>query len=337
MREQVDYGSTRPDFLFQHRRNPQLRPVAVYTDGAAFHFSAQHYRFPSDIQKRNSLHFADKQLLPWNVTDAGLTWFAQEAEFASAPPSWVSEKAEKRTRAMEGIGNNEIDFLKASPVTQLLTYLAEPHWSSYALMDKALLQMLSTSVVPTRIPGGARLTFHNEIHFDAAPVGGEIVPQRLHVDALTPGSITEDNWRDFLRFANIMWLANNTVVVDVGDEAASGTVAAGPGGVEKQSPIETAMSGLWAEALAEFEDEIEVAAALRVLVEAGAQPTEEIGEEIESIPTAVSWGELQIALLMERDASYAEAEGTLRGQGWTLLYPDTLSAETIPSALLGKE
>lgn len=337
MREQVDYGSTRPDFLFQHRRNPQLRPVAVYTDGAAFHFSAQHYRFPSDIQKRNSLHFADKQILPWNVTDAGLTWFAQEAEFASAPPSWVSEKAEKRTRAMEGIGNNEIDFLKASPITQLLTYLAEPHWSSYALMDKALLQMLSTSVVPTRIPGGARLTFHNEIHFDAAPVGGEIVPQRLHVDALTPGSITEDNWRDFLRFANIMWLANNTVVVEVGDGAASGTVAAGPGGVEKQSPIETAMSGLWAEALAEFEDEIEVAAALRVLVEAGAQPTEEIGEEIESIPTAVSWGQLQIALLMERDASYAEAEGTLRGQGWTLLYPDTLSAETIPSALLGKE
>ena len=97
------------------------------------------------------------------------------------------------------------------------------------------------------------------------------------------------------------------------------------------------MSGLWAEALAEFEDEIEVAAALRVLVEAGAQPTEEIGEEIESIPTAVSWSELQIALLMERDASYAEAEGTLRGQGWTLLYPDTLAAETIPSALLGKE
>ena len=337
MREQVDYGYTRPDFLFQHRRNPQLRPVAVYTDGAAFHFSAQHYRFPSDIQKRNSLHFADKQLLPWNVTDAGLTWFAQEAEFASAPPSWVSEKAEKRTRAMEGIGNNEIDFLKASPVTQLLTYLAEPHWSSYTLMDKALLQMLSTSVVPTRIQGGARLTFRNEIHFDAAPVGGEIVPQRLHVDALTPGSITEDNWRDFLRFANIMWLANNTVVVEVGDGAASGTVAAGPGGVEKQSPIETAMSGLWAEALAEFEDEIEVAAALRVLFEAGAQPTEEIGEEIESIPTAVSWGELQIALLMERDASYAEAEGTLRGQGWTLLYPDTLSADTIPSALLGKE
>ncbi|MHC2850618.1 ATP-dependent helicase YprA (DUF1998 family) [Corynebacterium mucifaciens] len=335
MREQVDYGSTRPDFLFQHRRNRSLRPVAVYTDGAAFHFSAQHYRFPTDIQKRNSLHFADKQILPWNVTDAGLTWFAQEAEFASEPPSWVSEKAEKRTRAMEGIGNNEVDFLKASPITQLLTYLAEPQRSSYPLLDKALLQMLSTSLVPRLIPGGARLTFRDEIHFDAVQVDGIAVPQRLSVDALEPGSITGDNWRDFLRFANIMWLANNTVRVDVGNGDAAGVVE--PEVVEKESAVEAAVSEHWAEAMEEFGDESAVVEALRTLENAGAAPTEEIGEEIETIPTAVSWAELRIALLIEQDASYADAEESLRAQGWTLLYPDTLSAETIPAALLGKE
>ena len=334
MREQVDYGYTRPDFLFQHRRKPLLRSVAVYTDGAAFHFSPQHYRFPTDINKRNSLHFGDKQILPWNVTDAGLDWFAEETTFGEAAPAWVSEKAEKRTRAMEGIGNNEIAFLKASPITQLLTYLAEPERSSYALMDKALLQMLSTSVVPSRIPGGARLTFRNEIHFDAAKVGEEMVLQRLLVDALAPGSITEDNWRDFLRFANIVWLANNTVTVDVGDGDAVGVGE--PEDVEKQSAVEAAVSGLWAEAIEEFEDEADVAAALRTLVDAGAAPTEEIGEEIGSIPTAVSWTELRIALLIEQDASYAGAEAKLREQGWTLLYPDTLSPETIPAALLGK-
>ncbi|WP_143338971.1 DUF1998 domain-containing protein [Corynebacterium fournieri] len=334
MREQVDYGYTRPDFLFQHRGSP-LRPVAVYTDGAAFHFSAQHYRFPSDIRKRNSLHFAEKQVLPWNVTDAGLDWFAKEMQFGEAQPAWVSEKAEKRTRAMEGIGNNEIEFLKASPITQLLTYLAEPERSSYALMDKALLNMLSTSVVPSRIPGGARLTFRNEIHLEAAAINNELVPQRLCVNALSPGSITDDNWRDFLRFANIMWLANNTVTVDVGDgERVSGEE---PEDVAKQSAVETAVSGLWAEAIEEFEDESEVLAALRTLVHAGAAPTKEIGEEVGSIPTAVSWTELRIALLIEQDASYAGAEAKLREQGWTLLYPDTLSAETIPAALLGKE
>ena len=80
-----------------------------------------------------------------------------------------------------------------------------------------------------------------------------------------------------------------------------------------------------------------MAGALRTLVDAGAAPTEEIGEEIGSIPTAVSWTELRIALLIEQDASYAGAEAKLREQGWTLLYPDTLSPETIPAALLGKE
>ena len=47
--------------------------------------------------------------------------------------------------------------------------------------------------------------------------------------------------------------------------------------------------------------------------------------------------ELRIALLIEQDASYAGAEAKLREQGWTLLYPDTLSPETIPAGLLGKE
>lgn len=335
MREQHDYGYTRPDFLFQHRRNPLVRPVAVYTDGAAFHVSPQHYRFPSDIQKRNSLHHTDKQILPWNVTDAGLDWFAQEVKVGAAAPTWVSEDAEERTRAMEGIGNNEIAFLKASPITQLLTYLTEPNRASYALMDEALLQMLSGSLRPSRIPGGARLTFRSEVHFDGILADGAVALRRLHVDALTPGSITEDNWRDFLRFANIVWLANNAVTVDVGDGDAVGVGQ--PEDVEKQSAVEAAVSGVWAEAIEEFEDEADVAAALRTLVDAGAPPTEEIGEEIGSIPTAVSWTELRIALLIEQDASYAGAEAKLREQGWTLLYPDTLSAETIPAALLGKE
>ena len=158
-----------------------------------------------------------------------------------------------------------------------------------------------------------------------------MLPQRLWVDAETPGSITEDNWRDFLRFANIMWLANNTATVDVGDGDAVGVVE--PEVVEKQSAVEAAVSGLWAEAIEEFEDEADVAAALRTLVDAGAPPTEEIG----AIPTAVSWTERRIALLLEHDASYVGAEDKLREQGWTLLYPDTLSPETIPAALLGKE
>ena len=85
------------------------------------------------------------------------------------------------------------------------------------------------------------------------------------------------------------------------------------------------------------EDEPEVAAALRTLAEAGAAETEEIGEEIGSLPTAVSWVERKIALLIEPEGTNADAEGRLLSDGWVLLHPDTLSATTIPAALLGKE
>ena len=333
MREQHDYGYTRPDFLFQHRRNPRVRPVAVYTDGAAFHFSAQHYRFPGDIQKRNSLHFGEPQVLPWNVTDAGLDWFAKEVDGTAGDPAWITEDGEALARKNDLISDDAMLFMKASPITQLLTYLAQPDRAYYSAVDEALIALLRDTARPSRHSTGVRLTLRNEIHVDITPFDGRMVPRGLSVDAEVPDSITADNWRDFLRFANIMWLANNTAVVSVGD----GSVVGEPEGVDRQSAVEAAVSGLWAEAIEEFEDESEVVAALRTLVDAGAAPTEEIGEEIESIPTAVSWTELRIALLIEQDASYAAAEAKLRESGWTLLYPDTLSPETIPAALLGKE
>lgn len=327
MREQVKRGYTTPDFFFAHRTRADIRPVAVYTDGKAYHYAPSTYRFPSDIEKRNRLHHEDKQVLPWNVTEAGLTWFEQEAKHAAAAPSWVSEKTEQQTRAMEGIGNNEIDFLLASPVTQLLTYLAEPDRASFSLMDKALVSLLSRSVVPEVTPTGARLTFRGEIVIDAARVDGVAVPLSLRVDAAKPGSITEENWRDFLHFANLMWLANNAVVVDAG-------TGVEPEAAEKPSPVEAALSGFWAEAIEEFEDEDTVAAALRTLADAGAAPAEEIGEEIGSLPTAVSWVELRTALLVDAKGSNPAEEAQLINDGWTLLYPDTLNAQAIPSVLL---
>ena len=333
MREQVSRGYTTPDFTFSPRRRRDVREVAVYTDGAAYHFAAANYRFPGDIDKRNRLHFDDPQVLPWNVTDAGLKWFDEEVARTAGDPAWITEEGEKLARSLEPVDDAAMRSMKASPITQLLTYLAEPDRASYSVLDQALIALLRSSARPTRTERGIRLTLRGEIHIDIAPVGAVMLPQRLMVDAETPGSITEENWRDFLRFANIIWLANNAVTVEVGD----GQVGGRPEVVDKQSAVETAVSGLWAEAIEEFEDEPEVAAALRTLAEAGAAETEEIGEEIGSLPTAVSWVERKIALLIEPEGTNADAEERLLHDGWVLLHPDTLSATTIPAVLLGKE
>ena len=97
----------------------------------------------------------------------------------------------------------------------------------------------------------------------------------------------------------------------------------------------TELPAAWADAIEEFEDESSVVAALRLLARAGAETTEEIGEEVGSLPTAVAWPDRKIALMIERDDSYADAETRLMADGWTLMYPDTLNEQTIPAALLG--
>ena len=333
MREQLNRGYTTPDFTFSPRRRRDVRDVAVYTDGAAYHFAAANYRFPGDIDKRNRLHYEDKQVLPWNVTDAGLKWFDEEVARTAGDPAWITEEGEALARSLEPVDDAAMKFMKASPVTQLLTYLAEPDRASYRVLDQALIALLRGFARPSRTEHGVRLTLRNEIHIDIAPVGATMLPRRLSVDAETPGSITEENWRDFLRLANIIWLANNAVTVEVGE-------GGGQEVVDKQeapSAVEAAVSELWAEAIEEFEDEPEVATALRTLAEAGAAETEEIGEELHGLPTAVTWVEHQIALMLDEEGADPDTETKLRNEGWTLLYPGSLNPQTIPAALLGKE
>lgn len=329
MHEQVDLGRTRPDFVFRHRTNASVRPVAVYTDGKAFHFSEQHYRFPGDIALRNALLIDD--YLPWSITNPDLDWREAEVNQTATRPSWVTEKG----RAAVGTHCRALDdpaltFLQSSPVTQLLGYLTDPFSKSYAAMDTAMMWYLSQVSPGARTERGIRFTYRNELFFDVHRTSGTVVPARLMVDAEQSGSITEDTWVTFLRFANIMWLANNHVEVGTG---------AGDGVVEKQTPQPAAQeaSGMWAEAIEEFEDESDVVAALQVLAEAGAAETEEIGEELLGLPTAVTWVEHQIALMLDEEGADPDTETKLRNEGWTLLYPGSLNPQTIPAALLGKE
>ena len=136
-----------------------------------------------------------------------------------------------------------------------------------------------------------------------------------------------DAWNEYLRMANVLWLAGQGVSVETS-----------AGGVEKRTlPAEPApqVAGAWAEAIEEFEDEEAVVAALRTLAAQHAAPASEIGEELGSLPTALIWREAKVALLLEADPSYAEAEADLVRGGWTIVHPEGLTPDAIPQTLLG--
>ena len=335
MREQVDKGYTKPDFVFTHRTNRRVRPVAVYTDGAAFHISEAHYRFPDDIAKRNRLHY-EESWLPWNVTDADIEWFKQEQEQLAEPPMWTNVK---KNPELEGFGSEGWRFLKSSPVSQLLDYLASPSAGAYEMSAKALYMLLAPKLRPANTPNGPRLTFNEKIHAAGSVSNRQFRPKRIYVDAPSAASITDDNWRDFLRFANILWLADSPVIIATSEQDEVPVAVSMP-----EEPVEAPAASdideypaAWSDAIEEFEDESAVVAALRLLARAGAEASEDIGEEVGTLPTAVVWPDRKIALLIEHDPSYSDAESRLRDQGWTLMYPDTLNEQTIPAALLGKE
>lgn len=327
MKEQVNKGHTVPDFLFTHRRRGDVRPVAVYTDGYAYHASQAHFRFPQDMIKRATLHHED-DTIPWNLTDADLDTFEREGADAAAP-WWVTTELRRTISGLPKLDSDAVDFLLASPMEQLLRYLKAPRTATFPALGRGLAELVLgapgrqqsvvDSMVRVALPSGACL--------DLRPISPtEFAPERLFMDT-SAGVLEADAWNEYLCMANVLWLAGQGVSVETS-----------AGGVEKRTlPAEPApqVAGAWAEAIEEFEDEEAVAAALRTLAAQHAAPASEIGEELGSLPTALIWREAKVALLLEADPSYAEAEADLVRGGWTIVHPEGLTPDAIPQALLG--
>ncbi|MCG7277882.1 DEAD/DEAH box helicase [Corynebacterium imitans] len=325
MREQVNEGYTVPDFLFTHRRRSDTRQVAVFTDGYAYHASQAHFRFPQDMEKRSSLYL-NKDYIPFSITDADLDWFEQETAKTVAAPGWVTPELRRQIAGLPELDRSAVDFLLASPLTQLLDYLKAPRTATFPALGQGLtsltmgvpgMQLDTAGTLPRiALPGGVCLDIE---------VSGE--PARLLLDA-SAGVLEREPWNQYLRMANVLWLTGRSV------EMLTGEV-----GVDKCEPLpepaETPqVDGAWAEAIEEFDDEATVVAAMRTLAAQHAKPSAEIGEELASLPTALIWREEKVALMLEDDPTHAGAEADLAHGGWTILHPEGLTAEAIPPALL---
>ena len=325
MREQVNEGYTVPDFLFTHRRRSDTRQVAVFTDGYAYHASQAHFRFPQDMEKRSSLYL-NKDYIPFSITDADLDWFEQETATTATAPAWVTPELRRQIAGLPELDRSAVDFLLASPLTQLLDYLKAPRTATFPALGQGLtsltmsmpgMQLDTAGELPRiALPGGVCLDIE---------VSGE--PARLFLDA-SAGVLEREPWNQYLRMANVLWLTRRPV------EMLTGEV-----GVDKHEalpePAETPqVDGAWAESIEEFEDEATVVAAMRTLAAQHAKPAAEIGEELASLPTALIWREEKVALMLEDDPTHAGAEADLAHGGWTILHPEGLTAETIPPALL---
>lgn len=328
MREQVDFGYTRPDFYFEPL-NGRHRPLAVYTDGAAYHISARHWGVPADISRRSRLTEEEPPVLPWNLTSLDLDHFTDPGARAEHP-AWFSGFGDRFARQSTVLDQTSLELMNATAVDQLLAYLAEPTaaaWSEYAHAAAAHVLGHQRTRVGDELVG----SLNGRISLSTASRQRTVKARELKLEEVTPGELDVLTWTTFLNLANFMWLSPDGLQVSTADTPAP-DIHAAP--VEEAPTIE--LPTAWQPYLEDFRDDEEAITALQLLSGEGAATPESTGEEWAGLSTVAMWPSQRIILLYEGPESPDEGtvEQELREQGWTLLFADSLTSSDIPDTLL---
>lgn len=331
MNEQEDFGYTRPDFLFRHRSNRQVRSVALFTDGYAYHASPDVFRFASDMDKRARL--ATEHYLPWTITHQDLNWFDAETKGTAHPPAWRDSRGMAQGGALPALDSQAMETIVSSPLTQLLHYLDNPRDKAFASYGEGLTVLLLARMFSAgSAPDGSVLRYLNDIELTFEQIGNRLLPTTLNID-VTGHSLPTELWNDYLRFSNLLYLSDEPVTVTTSESTSASvpTMPAVPSGPEVgvDKPVADEVAPEWVEAIEEFEGEGAVTEALQKLAAAGASTNILVGEELEGLMTVVQWPERHVVVLYDAADAESPSEAALRRAGWTVLTPETITDDAM--------
>ncbi len=187
IREQVDRVSggvtCRPDFLFTLLNGPRTE-IAVFTDGEAFHASADVNRIADDATKRQAL--LDAGLFVWNLGWADVDAFARahEGNVASRIPAnslLDSSQVDRAGRLLAQLGGDSvpIDYAQRNAMHQLLSFVERPEPQRW--------EALSTAVIGGLLAGNPRALALDQVPnvIDAAVRAHDITPQTIEARSLS--------------------------------------------------------------------------------------------------------------------------------------------------------
>lgn len=324
MREQFSFGYTIPDFYFEPL-NRDVRPIAVFLDGASFHASAKHNRVNSDISSRRRLY--DDDILPFSITSHDLDRF-QDNDLPS--PRWQGGvKGAKFLQQLGMLSATERELLTSSPLTLFLAVLDKPESPVWNEMRHAASALVMSQSSPEKEGEFLVVNSHaNLLRVRVTIDGGQ--PRSRHVlfETVPDAPPDQETWNDFLNLANLFWLSDEAV--EVHTRATFDTSHA------TSSPVESYTADVadeWAGIFEELDGD-GVDNALALLRDSRSVLADEIGEELRGLPAVLIWPQLKIAMLYDQQTEEEAAAAELRNDGWTLFAAAGLQVEGIPSALL---
>lgn len=356
---QVNVLGSKPDFVLRSD-DTNVPPVAVFTDGLAFHASVDINRLADDAGKRSALVEAGYLVL--SVTAADVSTEEERREQGRetvTPPAWFNEQLAGAISNEGGFQTGDFAMVAGGPFDFLRRWIRAPYPGAQRKMADHLPMMLALSGAATQgqVPAGQDpVEQARRIVQGGAPgLGvGETVPawwwhtgplvvlsrvigdEMVEVVSMVDDRPTSvgvagfpDAWRDWLTIANgLQGRGWPTTITTLERVRSSAHVADAPSAPRPTIRVEVFTSD-WQTVLDDaLDDERSLAAEL---AHAGLRAPDATGDEVgdTGIPAMFVWAAEHVAVLSDL---VAEDVDDLRTQGWTVVGPE---AAGITAALGG--
>jgi hypothetical protein len=343
LRPQVPLGHTTPDFVLE-QHGGGVQPIAIYTDGLAFHASVLHNRIADDATKRRGARDMGYHVM-------AITWADVERAAADTPeptPTWFNRQIAANFTSQFGISLSSLDHVTANPLTQLMEWMQDPtgastRWSAIAdalpvltlqpsstfvdLGDDSLVQASARALMEAPLPASTEAVSwqlrHGRLVNSSQLTGNDGTTQTVLLlddrEAALQSQGFADDWRMWLKLSNLLMDRATILALSEVDSIHPDS---------SESTVPELADADWQPVL---DQALEVERPVLFALAASGVPIPQIGAEIgDGIPVSFAWPAHRVAA----SAGLAPAEvDELQGAGWTVA---DFTSESIIAALDGK-
>ncbi|WP_029146238.1 DEAD/DEAH box helicase [Microbacterium luticocti] len=336
LRPQVALGATKPDFVLEPFGGG-VPPLAIYTDGFAYHASVQVNVLREDAKKRQALRDLGYRVM-------AITWDdLKRAESGDPEPDvdWFDPTFAANFTSSYGLALSWLDRVTANPITELMGWIQRPgqaddQWQAVGRalptmamqpagqfidlpesgLESVLRQVLSGTAPGVENPTRAWVVNKGPLVWASQLIDDVETTTMLVLDDRESALRDEDfvhSWRLWLRLSNLLGQrgAVNKAIITTASGLADEV------GITHAAATAPEVPPHWSGAV-----DMAFGRERDLLIELAKTdaPIPSIGEEVgDGIPVGISWPDLRIAARIHlNDADIAE----LAREGWTLVEPD---------------
>ncbi|MGW9183833.1 DEAD/DEAH box helicase [Agromyces sp. NPDC055661] len=343
LQPQLMLGHTQPDFVLE-QFGGGAKPIAIYTDGRAFHASVAHNRIADDAQKRSVLRDQGYLVLAFTWDDLVR---ARDEKVEPATP-WFDAAKATAFSGQYGLSLASLDHVTANPMTWLMGWMQDPdkaakRWEAVAealpmlvrlpssvLVDAAGLSLdeLAVAALVDGQPTGTDPTTwqlrHDRAVLTARHIGQGKTEASVVLDdrvAALAGPSFADDWRFWLRLSNLLGarVDGPSIAMAALSDILSAADAGTPGPADLTMTPDIAVEWQGLVDLATPEEQV----LLHALHAVEGMPVPEMGLELgDGIPVSFAWIEPKIVVLLHPAGGDRDE---LESDGWIVVEPDATS------------